>query len=81
MDFTLVKEGQKEPIAESGHSDFYLRSVHLEAELEQGNYIVYVSNRIQPFLLEGEIFLKKRKIERILKLYWFIGSSGSNIGS
>jgi len=42
MDFTLVKEGQKEPIADSGHSDFYLRSVHLEAELEAGNYIVYV---------------------------------------
>jgi len=42
MDFTLVKEGQKEPIAESGHSDFYLRSVHLEVELEAGNYIVYV---------------------------------------
>jgi hypothetical protein len=62
MDFTLVKEGQKDPIAESGHSDFYLRSVHLEAELEQGNYIVYVSNRIQPFLLEGRnIFLKRKK--------------------
>ncbi|KAF8797356.1 cysteine proteinase [Phlegmacium glaucopus] len=42
MDFTLVKEGQKEPIAESGHSDFYLRSVHLEVDLEAGNYIVYV---------------------------------------
>ncbi|KAF8797367.1 hypothetical protein BYT27DRAFT_7204772 [Phlegmacium glaucopus] len=42
MDFTLVKEGQKEPIAESGHSDFNLRSVHLEVDLEAGNYIVYV---------------------------------------
>jgi co-chaperonin GroES (HSP10) len=42
MDFTLVKEGQKEPIADSGHSDFYLRSVHLDVELEAGNYIVYV---------------------------------------
>ena len=73
MDFTLVKEGQKEPIAESGHSDFYLRSVHLEAELEQGNYIVYVSNRIQPFLLEGEIFLKKeRKNSQMLLVYRFV---------
>jgi len=44
MDFTLVKEGQKEPIADSGHSDFYLRSVHLEVELEAGNYIVYVGS-------------------------------------
>jgi hypothetical protein len=43
MDFTLVKEGHKEPIADSGHSDFYLRSVHLEVDLEPGNYIVYVS--------------------------------------
>ncbi|KAF8159960.1 hypothetical protein B0H34DRAFT_424573 [Crassisporium funariophilum] len=42
MDFTLVKEGQKEPIADSAHSDFYLRSVHLEIELEAGTYIVYV---------------------------------------
>ncbi|KAF8808297.1 cysteine proteinase [Phlegmacium glaucopus] len=42
MDFTLVKEGQKEPIAESGHSDFYLRSVYLEVGLEAGNYIAYV---------------------------------------
>ena len=42
MDFTLVKEGHLEPIADSGHSDFYLRSVHLEVELEAGNYIVYV---------------------------------------
>ena len=42
LDFTLVKEGEKEPIAESAHSEFYLRSVYLEAELEAGNYIVYV---------------------------------------
>ncbi|KAF8799617.1 cysteine proteinase, partial [Phlegmacium glaucopus] len=42
MDFTLVKEGRGEPIAESGHSDFNLRSVHLEVDLEAGNYIVYV---------------------------------------
>ncbi|KAF8160039.1 hypothetical protein B0H34DRAFT_427192 [Crassisporium funariophilum] len=42
MDFTLIKEGQKEPIADSAHSDLYLRSVHLEIELEAGTYIVYV---------------------------------------
>ena len=42
LDFTLVKEGEKEPIAESAHSEFYLRSVHLEVELEAGNYTVYV---------------------------------------
>lgn len=59
MDFTLVKEGQKEPIADSGHSDFYLRSVHLEVELEAGNYIVYVGSRIKSFS-----FRKKRRKER-----------------
>ncbi len=41
MDFTLVKEGEEYPISESGHSDFYQRSVHLEADLDQGDYIVY----------------------------------------
>ena len=44
MDFTLVKLGQKEPMADSGHSDFYLRSVHLEVELKAGEYIVYVGS-------------------------------------
>ena len=60
MDFTLVKEGQKEPIADSGHSDFYLRSVHLEAELEPGNYIVYVGKsyfRLEE-RIETECFMK-----------------------
>ncbi|KAJ2912950.1 hypothetical protein MD484_g7458, partial [Candolleomyces efflorescens] len=42
LDFVLVKEGEKEPIAEVAHSDFHLRSVNLEAQLEAGNYIVYV---------------------------------------
>ncbi|KAJ3507029.1 hypothetical protein NLJ89_g6535 [Agrocybe chaxingu] len=42
MDFSLVKAGTKEPIAESAHSDFFLRSVHLEVELEKGDYFVYV---------------------------------------
>jgi hypothetical protein len=42
MDFALVKEGEEDIIAESGHSDFYQRSVHLEADLDKGDYIVYV---------------------------------------
>lgn len=42
MDFVLVKQGDKEPLAESAHSDFYLRNVHLEIELEAGDYNVYV---------------------------------------
>lgn len=42
MDFVLVKEGEKEPIAEVTHSEFHLRSVNMEIHLEEGNYIVYV---------------------------------------
>jgi len=42
MDFALVKQGEKEPIAQSVHSSFYLRSVHLEAKLDAGTYLVYV---------------------------------------
>ena len=75
MDFTLVKEGQKEPIADSGHSDFYLRSVHLEVELEAGNYIVYV----------GKSFFVWKKEKCSMKSIFFcidlLGSFGSNIGS
>ncbi|KAF8808303.1 hypothetical protein BYT27DRAFT_7189124 [Phlegmacium glaucopus] len=52
MDFTLVKEGQKEPIAESGHSDFYLRSVHLEVDLEAGNYIAYNNTSVDEWQLQ-----------------------------
>jgi len=55
LDFTLVKEGEKEPIAESAHSEFYLRSVHLEIELEAGNYIVYV--RLDRTLDRNEVSL------------------------
>lgn len=42
MDFCLVKEGEEDIIAESAHSNFYQRSVHLEADLDEGDYIVYV---------------------------------------
>ena len=44
LDFVLVKEGEKQPIAEVPHSKFNLRSVNLEVELEAGNYTVYVSS-------------------------------------
>ena len=44
MNFVLIKEGQKEPITESGHSSFFLWSVHSEVKLEAGNYTVYVGN-------------------------------------
>jgi hypothetical protein len=74
MDFTLVKEGQKEPIADSGHSDFYLRSVHLEAELEAGNYIVYVRSRITRFSILTIIMI-------IMNLFYLSGSFGPIIES
>lgn len=55
MDFTLVKEGEKEPLAESAHSEFFLRSVHLEIELEAGTYVVYV--RLDRTLDKNEVSL------------------------
>jgi len=42
LDFVLVKEGVKEPIAEVPHSEFNLRSVNMEIDLEAGDYVVYV---------------------------------------
>ena len=78
MDFTLVKLGQKEPIADSGHSDFYLRNVHLEVELEAGEYIVYVGNRIQ-FL--SFIAIKKKREFSKNSLCIPLGPSGSNTES
>ncbi len=53
MDFTLVKEGEEEPISDSGHSDFYQRSVHLEVDLDEGNYVVYV--RLDRILDRNEV--------------------------
>ncbi|TFK38213.1 hypothetical protein BDQ12DRAFT_735790 [Crucibulum laeve] len=41
LDFVLVKEGEKEALAESPHSRFFTRSVNLELDLDAGNYIVY----------------------------------------
>lgn len=42
MDFSLVREGENTPIASSNHSYLYIRSVNLEAKLEEGTYLVYV---------------------------------------
>jgi len=42
MDFSLVRQGEKTPIASSSHSYLYIRSVNLEATLEAGTYLVYV---------------------------------------
>lgn len=42
LDFVLVKVGEKTALAEVPHSEFDLRSVNLEIELEKGDYIVYV---------------------------------------
>ena len=79
MDFTLVKEGQKEPIADSGHSDFYLRSVHLEAELEEGNYIVYVGKSfrsflVRPFLVRLFVWETKLEEKEFVKMIFFLFS-------
>jgi hypothetical protein len=43
LNFVLVKDGEKEPLAESVHAVFWSRSVNLEIDLEPGKYFVYVS--------------------------------------
>ncbi|KAJ6621539.1 hypothetical protein B0H10DRAFT_2017728 [Mycena sp. CBHHK59/15] len=42
FEFVLFKKGSKEILAESAATRFYLRSVNLEIELEQGDYVVHV---------------------------------------
>ena len=74
LDFTLVKEGEKEPIAESAHSEFYLRSVYLETELEAGNYIVYV--RLDRMLDRNEVSLLFSDDGNVLILFFFFPTIG-----
>ncbi|KAH6916489.1 hypothetical protein BKA70DRAFT_1556925 [Coprinopsis sp. MPI-PUGE-AT-0042] len=69
LHFVLVKEGQREPVAEVPHSEFHLRSVSLEKELEAGNYIVYVrldrtikSNETESTVDETQL----RKLSRVV---------------
>jgi hypothetical protein len=64
-----VKEGEKEPIAESAHSEFYLRSVYLETELEAGNYIVYV--RLDRTLDRNEVSLSFSDDGKVLTLFHY----------
>jgi len=68
MDFTIVKEGEKEPIAESGHSELYLRNVHLEADLDEGSYIVYV--RLDRNLDRNEVCTSLFIDEKIVSYYY-----------
>jgi len=66
MDFTLVKEGEEEPISDSGHSDFYQRSVHLEVDLDEGNYFVYV--RLDRILDRNEVCAWKQDTVLLIEL-------------
>lgn len=43
FDFVLFRRGEKVPLAESLHSRLYCRSVNLEIDLEEGEYVVHVS--------------------------------------
>ncbi|KAF8808302.1 hypothetical protein BYT27DRAFT_7210948 [Phlegmacium glaucopus] len=47
----LLKKVKRNPIAELGHSDFYLCIVHLEVDLEAGNYIVYNNTTVNGWQL------------------------------
>ncbi|KAJ7113978.1 hypothetical protein C8R44DRAFT_676421 [Mycena epipterygia] len=42
FDFVLFKKGEKEIVAESSLTRFYLRSVNVEVQLEEGEYVVHV---------------------------------------
>lgn len=42
FDFVLFKKGEKEIVAESSLTRFYLRSVSIEMQLEEGHYVVHV---------------------------------------
>jgi hypothetical protein len=42
FDFTLFKKGAKELVARSSVTRLWLRSVNLEVQLEQGEYVVHV---------------------------------------
>ncbi|KAF5316597.1 hypothetical protein D9619_006612 [Psilocybe cf. subviscida] len=69
IDFALAKEGENRVLAQSTHTDFYLRSIHLEMELEAGTYTVYV--RLDHTLgdIEGKENVddwKLRKLSRML---------------
>ena len=61
MDFTFVKLGQQDPIADSGHSDFF--SVVF---IWRSDYIVYVSSRIQSLSF---IAIKKKRVLKKLPLH------------
>lgn len=68
LDYVLVKEGEKEPIAEVAHSEFHLRSVNLEVQLEAGNYIVYV--RLDRSIKQTEV---RRWLSSRVPWIWLIG--------
>ncbi|KAJ6629852.1 hypothetical protein B0H10DRAFT_1903736 [Mycena sp. CBHHK59/15] len=42
FDFLLYKKGQKEPVDVSSHSRFTSRSVSLELQLDEGDYVVHI---------------------------------------
>ncbi|KAG8896212.1 hypothetical protein FRC00_006284 [Tulasnella sp. 408] len=42
LDFSVFKQGETEPCATAQHNRFWGRSVQLEAELDEGEYVVHV---------------------------------------
>lgn len=60
LDFILYRVGEKEPITEVPHSQFNLRSVNLEVELEAGDYVAYV--RLDRFIKESEVRVLQYKL-------------------
>ncbi|TEB36858.1 cysteine proteinase [Coprinellus micaceus] len=71
LDFVLYRVGEKEPITEVPHSQFNLRSVNLEVELEAGDYVAYV--RLDRFIKESEVRVLQYNLANSwpnVPLYW-----------
>jgi len=59
LEFSLVKRGEKDPIAEATPTLLYSRSVNLETDLEAGEYVVYVSS---PYVMPVHILRFLRSV-------------------
>ncbi|KAJ7104892.1 hypothetical protein C8R44DRAFT_807236 [Mycena epipterygia] len=66
FDFFLFKTGETEPLATSSQSQFYLRSVNMELELDAGDYVVHV--RLDRNVRPPETYYgnNTRKLSRLL---------------
>ncbi|KAJ7065517.1 cysteine proteinase [Mycena amicta] len=86
LDFVLYKQGQTEALAEANHARYFSRSVNLEVELEEGEYVVHV--RIDREKLREKDYFEtqspnwdERKLARVLTERAISRSIASNFKS